>query len=278
MDKYWEIKLAAEKVGELLLYGPIANSEIWGDEVTPKKIDAELKALGELDVLNVHINSQGGNVFAAQAIYSIIKRNSAKGKCAYIDGLAASAASLIFCACDTVRAFSNAMIMVHKPWGVVIGNADLMHERAAILDKNEESMIAAYQEKTGLSKGEIQEMLSAETWLTAQEAKDKGFIDEIEEGMQVAASLEGDVFVCGDIRVDLNRFKNPAKVKEVYREAVKPPEPVADSSKEPPEPDPNKEPETKRDDPPEDGAALAEQAKKHRELRHKLYKVYEEEK
>ena len=258
--KYWEVKMAAAKVGELLLYGSISNDQFWGDEITPKQIDAELKALGELDTLNVRINSPGGNVFAAQAIYSIIKRHPAATKNAYIDGLAASAATIVPYACDKVFAYSNAMMMIHKPFASVYGNADLMRQRADVLDKVEDTIVDGYEGKCKQPRDSIKAMLAAETWMTAKEAKDMGFIDEIEEGMQVAASLEGDVFVCGSVRVDLTKFKATDKLKEVYREAVKTPEPVADS-------DPSPDPElTKR---------LAAQAADCHRLRLKLYDMEE---
>ena len=228
--KYWDVKLKANKTGELLLYGDISNSQYWGDEVTPTQIDADLKALGDIDTLNVRINSGGGSVFAGQAIYSIIKRHNAGKKNAYIDGLAASMASIIPLACHKVYMPSNAMLMIHKPWGSVSGNADLMRQRAAIIDKLEDGALDIYEAKTGLDREKLKEMLAAETWMTAKEALEFGFIDEIEQENEIAASLDGDFLICGSIRVNTAEFKNFASVRdsiEPYREAVTPPEPVA---------------------------------------------------
>lgn len=224
--KYWDIKLKAEKVGEILLYGEISNFDFWGDEVTPKQIDAELKALGPMDTLNVRINSGGGSVFAGQAIYSILKRCDAKAKVAYIDGLAASIASIIPMACDKIVMPGNAMMMIHKPWAGASGDAETLRQMAEVLDKVEGTLVDAYESKTGLDRQEIADMLAAETWMTAKEAKDKGFIDEIEQDMQVAASIKDGTLLIGEVAADLSRFKN---IPETYREALKTPEPVVDT-------------------------------------------------
>lgn len=251
--KYWEVKMKADKTGELLLYGNISNSSYWGDEVSPKQIDADLKALGELDTLNVRINSGGGNVFAGQAIYTIIKRHEAKVKNAYIDGLAASMASVIPLACHKVYMPNNAMMMIHKPWGSVTGNADLMRQRADLVDKLEEGALNIYEEKTKLGIDKLKEMLAAETWMTAKEALDFGFIDEIEQDVKIAASMDGDFLVVGGIKVDTSEFIN----FETYREALKPPEPVANID--PPPPD------------------LSEQSKEFYRIKNKIYNKYGEE-
>ncbi|OPX87742.1 MAG: ATP-dependent Clp protease proteolytic subunit 1 [Pelotomaculum sp. PtaB.Bin104] len=254
--KYWEVKMKADKVGELLLYGPISDMQFWGDEVTPKQIDAELKALGELDTLNVRINSPGGSVFAGNAIFAILKRNETPNKCAYIDGLAASISSVIPFACNKVIAAGNAMVMIHKPYAAVMGTAELMRQRADLLDKMEETFIDVYEGKSGLDRDKIKEMLAAETWMTAQEALDFGFVDEIEQDMQIAASLDGDFLVLGEARVDLLKVSNEGltKIKKVYREAIKTPEPVADKDQE-----------------------LSAQSKEFYRLRNKIYEKYEEE-
>lgn len=228
--KYWEVRMKAEKIGELLLYGPISDAEFWGDEVTPTQIDAEIKALGELDTLNVRINSPGGSVFAGTAIYSILKRNQTPNKCAYVDGLAASVSSVIPLACNKVISASNGMMMIHKPYGGVMGTADLMRQRADLLDKMEETFVDIYEGKSGLVRDKIAEMLKAETWMTAKEALEYGFVDEIEQDIKVAASLDGDFLMCGGQRFDMTVFNNFVSVKdkfEPYREDVNNPEPVA---------------------------------------------------
>ena len=113
--KFWSFKALDETTGELLLYGEISDISWWGDEVTPKQFKEDLDALGDIDVLNVYINSPGGDVFAGQAIYSMLKRHKAQVK-VYIDGLAASIASLVAMAGDKVIMPANAMMMIHNPW------------------------------------------------------------------------------------------------------------------------------------------------------------------
>jgi len=187
--KFWNFKAVDEKTGELTLYGEISDVTWWGDKITPKQFKEELEALGDIDVLKVYINSPGGDVFAGQTIYSILKRHKAKVN-VYIDGLAASIASLIAMAGDKVIMPVNAMMMIHNPWTWAEGNANDFRKLADDLDKIRESMVVAYENKSALTTDEIKEIMDNETWLTAQECLDYGFADEIEESKQVAASID----------------------------------------------------------------------------------------
>ena len=208
MKKFWEIRAAAkEKTGELLLYGYISSSSWWDDEVTPKQFAKDLKDLGDIETLNLYINSGGGDVFAAQAIFSQLARHSAK-KHVYVDGLAASAASLIAMVGDTVTMPKNAMLMIHNPWSWGMGFASDFRKIADDLDKIREAMIPTYADKSGLSHEEIVSIMDAETWLTAEEAKEKGFADEIEEAKEIAACLKDDQAIINGQTVDISRFKN----------------------------------------------------------------------
>lgn len=211
--RFWQFRAAAgePKVGELLLYG-IIESETWfGDEVTPKQFREDLDALGEIDVLRVFINSDGGDVFASQAIHSMLKRHPARVD-VYIDGLAASAASVVAMAGDVIRMPANAMMMIHSPWTIGIGNANDFRELADVLDQIGESIVTAYEQKTGLERERIRELLEAETWMTAEEAVELGFADEIEEAREVAAALRGKTLVVNGQEFDLSRFKRPPKL------------------------------------------------------------------
>lgn len=190
-SKFWSFKNAKNdpKVGELMIYGEISESSWWGDEVTPKQFKKDLEALGEIDELKVYINSYGGDVFAGQAIYSMLNRLSYKVD-VFIDGIAASAASIIAMAGDTIRMPKNAMLMIHNPWMFAAGYASDLRKAADELDKIRESIIPVYQGQTGLDSEEIASMMDAETWMTAEEAFEKGFIHEIEEAKEIAASLK----------------------------------------------------------------------------------------
>ena len=229
MNKYWEIKAQSDKTGELFLYGDIVSSKYWDDEVAPKDIDDELKSLGNIDTLNVYINSGGGSVFSGFAIYNIIKRFKAKVKNAYVDGLAASISSVIPMACDTIYMPKNSMLMIHQPWAGTLGNAKDFRNLADRLDKIGSQIIDIYKEKTGLEQDKLLEMMDKETWMTADEAIELGFANELQEEVNIAASIDGDFLICKDIKVDTKNFKNFESVKnnfESYREEKKTLEPV----------------------------------------------------
>ena len=190
MSRFWNFIKNADNTGELQLYGEIADSTWWGDEVTPKDFKKDLDALGDISVLNVYINSPGGDVFAGQAIHSMLKRHKAKVN-VYIDGLAASIASVIAMAGDKIIMPKNAMMMIHNPWTWAFGNSNDFRKLADDLDKIRESMIAAYLEKAkDLGEENLAELLDAETWLTAEDALAYGFIDEIDESKAVAACVD----------------------------------------------------------------------------------------
>lgn len=228
--KFWQFRAAADdpKVGELLLYGEISDFTWWGDEVTPRQFREDLEALGDIDELRVYINSPGGDVFAGQAILSTLKRHKAR-KVVYIDGLAASAASVVAMAGDVIRMPRNAMMMIHNVWTIAIGDANELREVADALDRITESVVAAYQEKTGLDADEIRRMMDIETWMTAEEAVEKGFADEVEETRAVAASLRNGNLIVNGQEVSLTRFKNPPKLL------------VVPGNDEPPQPEPRSE-------------------------------------
>lgn len=224
-SKFWQFRAATDpKVGELLLYGVISSTSWWGDEVTPKQFKRDLDDLGDIDELHVFINSDGGDVFAGQAIYSMIRRHKAT-VIVYVDGLAASIASVIAMAGDTVKMPRNAMMMIHNPWTWGVGNAEEFRKLADDLDKARDSILVTYEDKTGLPRDDIIVLLDAETWLTAEEAVEKGFADEIEETKQVAASLSAGALTVNDQTFDLSRFRNTPKFAFIppQRSAPKPP-------------------------------------------------------
>lgn len=210
--KFWSFKAKNEKTGELLLYGEIASSSWWGDEVTPKQFKEDLDALGDIDTLDVYINSPGGDVFAGQAIYSILRRCDAQVS-VYVDGLAASAASVVAMAGDTIIMPTNAMMMIHNPWTFAAGNARDFRKLADDLDKIRDSIVVAYESRSALMEDEIIELMDAETWLSAEDCKEYGFCDEIEETKEVAA--------CFDKKY-LERYQNTPKelVKDEKNEVV----------------------------------------------------------
>lgn len=208
--KFWEVKAEANKIGSVYIYGGIYSYK-WDDEdVTAKSFKEDLDALGDIDTLNIYINSPGGAVFQAQAIHTQLKRHKAT-KNVYIDGLAASAASFIAMAGDKVYMPKNASFMIHLPMTGTWGNVKDLQITIEMLNKVLEGMIAAYMSHTGdkLTRDKLVELLEAESWLTAQECYDYGFIDEIIDEKQVAA--------CADPEI-INHFKN---VPDRFRDAMK---------------------------------------------------------
>lgn len=206
MKKFWQIKASADKKSaDLLLYGYISETSWWGDEVTPKEFAEELKSVGDVEVLNVYINSLGGDVFAGQAIYSQLKRHKAH-VVVRVDGVAASIASVIAMAGDEIIMPLNAMMMIHNPWVWGAGDAQEFRELAEFLDNVRKTMIAAYRDKTGLSDEEIIQLMDDETWFTAEEAVEKGFADRVEQAQKVAAALKGDTLIVAGREFDIGRF------------------------------------------------------------------------
>ena len=160
----------------LFLNGEISDETWFGDEVTPGIFRAELEA-GKGPV-SVWINSPGGDVFAAAQIYNMLM-DYPYDVTVIIDGLAASAASVIAMAGTTVRMSPVAMMMIHNPATVAIGDSEEMKKAVKMLDEVKESIMNAYEIKTGMSRGKISRLMDAESWFNAKKAVELGFADEI---------------------------------------------------------------------------------------------------
>lgn len=204
---FWSFRNSATGSGQLYLYGPIDSMTWWGDEITPARFLADLTALGDIAQLDVYINSDGGDVFAGQAILSMLKRHPANVT-VHVDGLAASIASVIAMAGDQVLMPRNAMMMIHNPWSFMMGNSADFRKMADDLDQIRESLIAAYQDKTGMDRDKLVALLDAETWLTADEAVAYGFADEIEQSKTVAASVRNGRLTINGQEMDLSLYRN----------------------------------------------------------------------
>ena len=181
--KWYEIKAKAD-ISEIWLYDEIGKN--WfGEGLTAKEFIAELNAI-KSPRIDMHINSPGGEVFEGSAIYNAVKRHPA-AVYTYIDGIAASIASVIALAGEKVVMAENALYMMHNPSGLVMGSSEDMRKTADILNKVRETMVGAYAAKSKKTDPEIIAMLDAETWLDADEAKEAGFIDEVGEKMDMTA-------------------------------------------------------------------------------------------
>ncbi|CCJ32882.1 head maturation protease, ClpP-related [Caloramator australicus] len=219
MNKFWQFKNTSEDTAELILYGPIADSTWWGDEVTPKNFAEDLKNLGDIKNLVIRINSVGGDVFAANAIYTLLKDHKAN-KTVKIDGIAASAATIIAMAGDTIEIPANGMMMIHNPMVVLLGayNAEELNRMQDTLDSIKKTIIAAYKNKTGKSEEELSKLMDEETWMTGEEAVKEGFADKL-MFENVNAVLNGNKLYINNIGHDLTAFR---KKPNFVQQAPKP--------------------------------------------------------
>lgn len=239
---------------ELMIFSQIGNWDDMGD-VSARAFAKDLSALPtSVKRLDIHINSPGGSVFEAQGIYSRLADHRST-KHVYVDGLAASAASIIAMVGHKIYIRANANMMIHLPSGLAMGNANDMRHMATALDSITESMINVYAKRTGLDRDELRDLLAAETWFSPQEAVDKGFADEMRGVVKAAAIIGEHKAVFNGAEFDLSRFHNvPAFTAQQTEEPqrMKPkPKPSANAGAppaDPPDPDPNPNPPP----PPED--------------------------
>lgn len=189
-----EIINKGETVSEILLYGAIGES-FWEDSISAKQFIEEVKKIpASVKEIHLRVNSPGGSVFDGMSIYERIKSEKKNGRkvIAYVDGLAASIASVIIQAADEIVVGDGSMVMIHKPLVGVYGNAMEMERMISILDKIEEQMITIYAKKSGMSRVEIANALANETWYTSDEAIEIGLADsrvDASEGLQIAACM-----------------------------------------------------------------------------------------
>ena len=171
--KRYEVKAAQSDEATVYLYDSIGSW--WGIEAAEF-----VKDLNAIDSATIHlrINSPGGDVFDARAIKTALQQHPAK-VIAHIDGLAASAATYIALGADTVEIAKGGFFMIHNAWTLAIGNAADMREAANLLDKIDTAIVADYQSKTGADAEDIKTWMNEETWFTAEDAQNYGFVDSI---------------------------------------------------------------------------------------------------
>jgi ATP-dependent Clp protease protease subunit len=246
MTTWYEIRARASGA-EVLIY-----DEIGAYGVSAKGFLAELGALPDGVPIDLRLNSPGGSVFDAVAIHNALTRHSGRVT-AWIDGIAASAASYVAMAGDEIVMPENAFLMIHDPSGIVMGTAADMREMAATMDKIAGSMVRGYAARSGRSEAEIAALMAAETWFDAQDAVAAGLATRIAEPVRIAASF------------DIARFRNapPALVEVIEAVEADSVAPEADSvpgdtDAEPIEPEPETLVAAKSFDPgPADAPAVA---------------------
>lgn len=179
---------ASGKKAEIFIYDFIGK-DFFGDGVSGKRIVDDIKSFGKVDVINVHLNSPGGDVFEGVTIYNVLKNHPARIE-VDIDGLAASIASIVAMAGDTVRMAKNAMFMIHDPSSIAFGTAEEMRKKADLLDQVKDNLVKTYVDRTGLGVDKVAAMMAAETWMQSSEAVQDGFVDEVTEELQMAACFD----------------------------------------------------------------------------------------
>lgn len=192
---------------ELLVFAPIGDWEDMG-EVSARAFAKDLAKLpSSIKRLDIHINSPGGSLFEAQAIYSRLADHRAQ-KHVYVDGLAASAASIIAMVGHKIYMRANATMMIHLPSGLAFGNADDMRKMAGALDTVTESMINVYAKRTKQERASLRDMLAAETWMTPDQAVENGFADEVRGVVKAAAIVGTNRATFNGVEFDLSHFHN----------------------------------------------------------------------
>lgn len=183
----------ANDTAEIYIYDSIGDS-FWGDSISAKSFTEMLNKVDpKTKTLNVRINSPGGDVFDGISIYNLLqaKKKTMKVVC-YIDGLAASIASIIALAGEEIIMGHGALMMIHKPMAGVYGNAEELDKMINRLDDVEEQLISIYAKKTGKGRAELRAMLSAETWMDSTQALDHGFSTKTsDDEVKIAASAMG---------------------------------------------------------------------------------------
>ena len=171
--------------GELFIFDDIGES-FFDEGITGKSVNEALKAMGSVNTITVHVNSPGGAVFDGLAIYNLLAQHKAK-IVVEIDGLAASAASVIAMAGDEIRMAENALMMIHPASSMAFGTADDMRDTADILEKITDNLVNIYAARTGQPLDKMAELVSDETWLDSTEALALGLITDITPDKAVAA-------------------------------------------------------------------------------------------
>ena len=187
------------------------------DAVYPGKVATLLDGAGEVEV---NINSNGGDVFAASEIYTLLSQHSGRVT-VNIQGLAASAASVIAMAGDVVHISPTAQIMIHKAWTIADGNADDMAHTSEFLEGIDDSIMNAYVAKTGLDKSELSNMMAKETWLTANQAVDYGFADDVMDFGRSKEPVLNSIGYPQVSRAVVDRWKKTMASAEAYEKQKK---------------------------------------------------------
>ena len=219
-EKWYNIQNKAGETADIYIFDEIGT---YG--VTAQDFISEIKGLKDMPI-NLRINSLGGDVFDGMAMYNVIKRREAKTT-VYIEGIAASIATIIALGADEVIMAENSLFMIHNAWGGTSGEAKDMRKTAETLDKITSELTDIYVKKTGLSFEAIADMMDEETWLNAEEAFALGFIDTISDSIKVAAKYDVSKFknitqeeIKNKLSININNKKMTNELKDWFNSKV----------------------------------------------------------
>lgn len=203
-NKFWMMSRVNPKKGEIKIYSDIVDSVTswWEPEMTAREFESELRWLGEVDEIDVRINSNGGSPIAGSAIYNLLRNHPAKIN-TYVDGIAASSASMIFMAGDKRFMPKASFLMVHNPYISASGNAEELRKMAETLDTIRDGVLTAY-ERSGKTKEELTALLDAETWMTGEMALENGFATDLMED-EVTLTKVDDLIMINNIKFNMSK-------------------------------------------------------------------------
>jgi len=236
-NKYYALEISG-KEADIYIFGDITSWEWFENDVSSYTLSKELQALDpDIELINVHINSYGGEVAEGLAIYNLLRNHKAKVR-TYCDGFACSIASVIFMAGEE-RIMGNAsLLMVHNAWMYTAGNADQLRKDADDLDKITQASINAYMQNVNITEDKLKELLDAETWLLPDEALEMGFATSIvgETATEKAAASARRVLFSlvknARVTADPEPAAGPNQTAEPTPQQAPEPEPEPDQPKE----------------------------------------------
>ena len=219
-EKWYNIQNKSEGIADIYIFDEIGTYGI-----TAQEFITDIKDLKDTPI-NLRINSLGGDVFDGMAMYNVIKRREAKTT-VYIEGIAASIATIVALGADEVVMAENSLFMIHNAWGGTMGESKDMRKTADTLDKITGELTDIYMKKTGLSYDALAEMMDEETWLNADEAYKLRFIDTISDSIKVAAKYDVSKFknitqeeIQNKLSININNKKMTNELKEWFNSKV----------------------------------------------------------
>ena len=218
--QWYNIQNKASETADIYIFDKIGMHG-----VTAQDFIGEIKELKNTPI-NLRINSLGGDVFNGMAIYNVIKKREAKTT-VYIEGIAASIATIIALGADEVVMSENSLFMIHNAWGVTMGDAKDMRKSAETLEKISTELTEIYMKKTGLSYDVVSNMMDEKTWLNSEEAYELGFVDTISDAIKIAAKYDVSKFknitneqVQNKLNININNRKMTNELKEWFNNKV----------------------------------------------------------